>query len=104
MDARDRRNMDAPLELDTAASEFVTYLLLLRQEVQWVADAFKTGVWGTDKVGTTDFVKWSDFAGSDPREDVDAGKETVLQNTGFMPNTLTLGYQVFRKLVRQPDV
>lgn len=104
IDDLDRGNVDKPLDMDTAATRFVTWLILLRQEIQWVADAFKTGVWGTDVTGGSNFTQWSDFAGSDPREDVDKGKETILQNTGFMPNTLTLGYQVFRKLVRHPDV
>lgn len=98
-----RNNADSPLNLDADATRFVTQRLLLRQEIQWVTDYFATSKWGTDKTGTTDFTKWDDFAASDPIEDIEAGKETILKNTGFMPNTLVLGYQVARKLKNHPD-
>lgn len=101
VDDLDRMNQDNPLDIDQAAVEFVTRIILLRQEVQWVADVFKTGVWATDK---TVSAQWNDKTGSDPRDDIDAGKETVLSNTGFEPNTLILGYQVYRQLRRHPDV
>lgn len=105
IDDFDRLNADpAVANMDRDATEFVSRILLLRQEAQWVSDAFATSVWGTDKVGGTDFVVWSDKTGSDPREDVDAGKEKVLSNTGFEPNTLILGYQTYRQLRRHPDV
>lgn len=97
-----RKNADSPINLDAEASKFVMSRMLLRQEIQFVADFIRTGVWGTDVVGTTDFVKWDDYANSDPAEDVEEGKEMILKNTGFMPNTLVIGYQVWRKLKRHP--
>jgi hypothetical protein len=36
-------------------------------------------------------------------EDIQDGKTTVLQNTGFEPNTLVLGYQVWAELINHPD-
>jgi hypothetical protein len=105
-----RANSDTPLVPDREATEFVTSRLLLRQEVQFVSDFVTTGVWGTDYVGvagtpsTNEFKQWSDFANSDPLEDVEAGKEAILGSTGFMPNTLVLGYQVYRKLRNHPDL
>lgn len=98
-----RNNADAPIDLDRDATEFVTQTLMQRQENQWVTDFFTTSVWGTDKTGGTDFTLWSDFTGSDPVDDIDAGKETILKNTGFEANTLVLGYRVYRKLMRHPD-
>ncbi len=105
-----RANSDTPLVPDREATEFVTSRLLLRQEVQFVTDFIKTGVWGTDLAGvsgspsTGEFKQWSDFANSDPIEDIELGKETILGSTGFMPNTLVLGYQVYRKLRNHPDL
>jgi hypothetical protein len=105
-----RANSDTPLVPDREATEFVTSRLLLRQEVQFVSDFITTGVWGTDWAGvagtpsTNEFKQWSDYANSDPIEDIEAGKETVLGTTGFMPNTLVLGYQVYRKLRNHPDL
>jgi len=99
-----RANADNPLNLDNEATQFVTQRMLLRQEVQWVSDAFTTGVWGTDVVGDTDFTYWSTYATSDPIDNIETGKETVLSTTGFLPNTLVLGYQTFRKLKYHPDL
>jgi hypothetical protein len=105
-----RANADNPLNPDREAAEFVTSRLLLRQENQFVTDFFGTSVWGTDITGVSgtpgsgQVKQWSNFADSDPIEDVEAGKETVLSTTGFLPNTLVLGYQVFRKLRNHPDI
>ena len=41
---------------------------------------------------------------SDPLQDVEGWKETILSTTGIMPNTLVLGYQVFRQLKNHPDI
>jgi hypothetical protein len=99
-----RANADNPIDLDRGATEFVTQRLLLRQEVQWASDFFTTGIWGTDVVGNTDFNKWSNYASSDPIGDIETGKQTILGNTGFMPNMLVLGYAVFRYLKHHPDL
>ena len=97
-----RANADNPLNVDRDAVNFLTQKALIRRERQWVTDSFTTSVWGTDVVGTTDFTKWSDQAGSDPIVDIDTGRETILSNTGFEPNTLVLGYQTFKALTRHP--
>ncbi len=101
-------NADAPLDPEREATQFVTRKILLRQEIQWVSDYFGP-VWGTNMAGVAgvpgpgQFRQWSDFAASDPIEDVEAGKEAILSNTGFEPNTLVLAYPVYRKLRRHPD-
>jgi hypothetical protein len=97
-----RANSDTSLADDRPATEFVTQRLLLRQEVQLVTDFFKTGVWGTDVTGATDFAQWDDYTTSDPLENVDAGKEAIISVTGKEANTLVLGYSLYRKLIRHP--
>lgn len=99
-----RANTDNPLDPDRDATNFVTQRLLLRQEIQWASDYFGTGIWGTDKVGATDFTKWSDYTGSDPISDIEDGKDGILGTTGYLPNTLVLGYKVFKKLKHHPDI
>ena len=106
-----RANSDTPLVPDREATEFVTSRLLLRQEIQFVTDYFATSIWGKDLTGVSstsptgdNFTQWSDFANSDPLEDVEKAKETILGSTGFMPNTLVLGYQAYRKLRNHPDL
>ena len=97
------QNADTPLQPLADSTILVTQQMLLLQENLWVSTYFKTGVWGTDKVGGTDFAQWSDFAGSDPISDVRAGIKYVLSQTGRKPNTLTLGYEVWNVLQNHPD-
>ncbi len=96
-----RENADAMVNLDADATRFLTQRMLLRQEIQWVTDCFTTSVWATDATPTN---LWSDFTSSDPIEDIETGKETILSVTGQEANTLVLGYQVFRKLRNHPDI
>lgn len=96
-----RANADSQFNLDREATEFVTQRLLLRREIQWASDFFKTTVWGTD---TTPANLWSDYGASDPIDDIDAAKQTIASTTGFSPNTLVLGYNAFRKLKNHPDL
>lgn len=96
-----RRNADAIHDLDSEATQFVTQRLMLRQEIQWVTDFFATGIWATDSTPSN---LWSAYATSTPIEDVEAGKEAILGVTGMVPNTLVLGYQVYRQLRNHPDL
>ena len=104
VDDQTRANSDTPLAPDRDATTFITQRMLLRQEIQWTSDFFTTSVWGTDVVGGTDFTKWSSYASSDPIEDVETGKQTILDSTGMMPNTLVLSYAVYRQLRNHPDI
>ena len=108
-----RANADNPLNPDMEATQFVTQRLLLRREVQWATDYFTSGVWGTSKSGTsatgltngaTQVTVWSDYTNSTPIPDIEYAKTTVLQNTGFEPNTLVLSYSVFQKLKAHPTL
>lgn len=96
-----RENTDAPLQPDRDATMFCTQRLLLRQERQWAANYFKTGVWGTDYTPT---YKWSDYTSSDPITDIETGKDTIQSTTGFFPNRMVLGYTAFRYLKQHPDI
>lgn len=96
-----RGNFDNPLDPDRDATQWVTQRILLRQEVAWTSTYFTTGVWGTDSTPTN---LWSDYAASDPISDVRTGIRTILATTGFKPNKLVLGYDVFLKLQDHPDI
>jgi len=92
------------------ATEFVTHRMLLRKELQFVNDFFTTGVWGDDVTGVAgapssgETKQWSDYTSSDPIDDIEEAKSEVLSNTGMEPNTLVLGYEVFRQLKNHPDL
>jgi hypothetical protein len=98
-----RSNADSNFNLDRDATEFITNQLLLQRDLDWAARYFTTGVWATDKVGTTDFVKWSD-AGSDPISDVADLVVNFRKLTGFKPNVCVLGADVMKALKQHPDI
>lgn len=97
-------NVQTPYDLDTAGTEFVTDKMQMRREVAFATDFFKTGVWGADKVGGTDFTQWSDYGGSSPLVDVSAYMDDVEGRIGREPNKGVLGKQAWLQLKWHPDL
>jgi hypothetical protein len=95
-----RANADAPLDMDMDATRFLTQQMLIRQEVEWAAAAFTTGVWDNDVVPGT---LW-DAASSTPIANIELGKNTVLAATGYVPNTVIMSYKVFSALMDNADI
>jgi hypothetical protein len=96
-----RANADAPINVDREATEFVTSRIALKMETQFVNSFFTSGVWATDSTPSN---LWSDYTSSDPLNDVENGKRQILSTTGFEPNTLVIGYDVFKTLKNHPDL
>lgn len=104
----DRENADQPFDPDIDATILCTDRLLLRREIDWATDFFKTGVWATDKTGgasgsSPDFVQWSDYTNSDPILDIENAKTTAYSTTAIELNKLLLSRQVWTKLKHHPD-
>ena len=103
-------NADAPINPLREATEFVTRRLMLRKEIQWNTDFFTSSIWGNDYAGVAgapganQVKQWSDYAASDPIDDIEDAKAGILSTTGMEPNTLVLGYDVFRALKNHPDI
>lgn len=95
-----RANADSILSLDRAATQYTTQKLLIRRERRWMGKFFASGIWGTD---ITPGTLWS-AASSTPRKDVETGKMLILGTTGFLPNTLVLGAQVFSALRTNAEI
>lgn len=119
-----RNNQDTPLNVDRQAVIFVTTKMLLKREVVWATNYFTQGnpgdTWTFDVDGvassptaaasfdptsssSNDKLQWNDAA-STPIEDIRQGKRFVLQETGFEPNTLTLGKPTYDALLDHPDI
>lgn len=104
-----RENADSVLQLDRAATEFVTQKLMIRRERRWMTSFFTTGVWGTDITGVNSApsagqnLRWN-VTGSDPRLDVDTAKLSIKQKTGMSANVLIIGAEVMPVLRRHADV
>lgn len=94
-----RANSDSPLDPDMDATRFLTHQMMIRQERDWASNYFTTGVWGTDSTPST---LW-DATGSDPIGDIQTGINTILNNTGYLANTLVLSYNAYKTLRNHPD-
>ncbi len=103
-DAETKANAASDLQLGQMATEYLTTQSLMHQERQWFDKMFVAGQWATDKVGGTDFTKFSDAA-SDP---IGVVKSAITQQQilagGIRPNVLVLTRKVMDTLEEHPDI
>jgi len=97
-------NADDVLQLRLEKSQFCTEQTELKMEYDLAAAIDTTNVWGTDVVGTTDFVKWSTYDTSTPVDDFHTGIDTFVGECGKFPNVLVLPYQTWSVLSRHPEL
>lgn len=104
-----RANADPAVDLDVAATKWLMQKGKIRRDRIFASNFMKTGVWGTDITGTSGGTPgsstpafWNDDAGGDPFTDIAAGQTTMLQNTGYLPNKLTLAWPVYQALRKHP--
>ena len=93
-------NYNLPMNLDFTATKLLARAAYLRRELDWIQGNFTTGLWGTDVTPT---VTWDDPS-SNPIGDIETGIETILLATGYRPNVLAVGYQVWKALKQHPDI
>lgn len=105
IDDRVRANQNIPWALDQAGATMLTLAHQIRESVYWSSAWFKTGVWGTDvpavtsgAVSGTNILRY-DQAGSNPITDIWTWKEIFTRATGFAPNVLAVGNQVWTNWV-----
>lgn len=97
-------NMDAPLDLDTAAVEYVTRGLMLRREKDFVDNFFTTSVWTGSSTGgdITPGTLW-DVGGSTPIVDIRTEITSIKRKTGLRPNAFTMSGEVWDVLQDNAD-
>lgn len=104
---QERVNSDDPLKPDEDSTDFVSRKLLLRREIQWASDFFKTGVWGTEYAGVDaspaagQTLQWNQTT-SDPIKVIRDAKTKMTETTGYAPNKLTLSPYVYNALCDHP--
>src|SRR5512143_1085604 len=94
-------NADAGIDLERGAVLKVTRDILIREEQDWAAANFVTGVWNSS-AGPVNGA-W-ELVNSTPIEDLRARYYTIAQNTGQLANTLTLGANTYKRLQDHPDI
>lgn len=109
IDDRQRANADAPVRLEENTIRNLTQKHKIKQDRTWASTFFGTGIWTTEYTGvssnpgTNEFIQFDD-ANSDPIDVIDRVKDTIAENTGFMPNTMILGADVKRALRSNADL
>jgi len=105
-----RANYDSPLQPEREITEGLSLAGMIRKERQFVTDFFTSGLWTSDLTGVdsaspaaSQFGRW-DRADSTPIEDIRLGKRTVQGRTGFRPNKLVIGREVYDALLDHPDI
>jgi hypothetical protein len=109
-----RANADPAVDIDVASTRQLMQKLLIRRDRIFMSTYMANSVWGTSVTGTSAAgggvpgtstpVFWDDDANSDPFTDLYVAQTTILQNTGYMPNTLVLAWPVFQALRKHPLV
>jgi hypothetical protein len=104
------QNATSPLMPIRDATNYVASRLMLKQEVDFAGKYFKSGVWGTDVAGVNSgptgvqVIRWDQYTTSTPLVDIEIWKEYIASVTGFQPNILVLGKQVFNALKNHPTI
>jgi len=109
IDDQVRQNADVPLDMDRDATIYLTQQLLLKREIDWAGKYFTTGVFTGDQTGVASAPSANQFlqfdaASSAPVTTLRAGITAIKARTGYKPNVLTLGFQVWQVLADHPDL
>jgi hypothetical protein len=108
-----------PFDLDRDAALWVTQNLLIKRDRLFVDNFLRTGVWtgstgigggangadlaGGAAAGSNTFIQW-DRAGSDPIADVATQVIGAARTTGFRPNVLVMGPDVWNALTQNTAI
>ncbi len=103
-------NYDSPLQPRREITIGLTQAGMIRKEREFVTAFFSASLWSVDQTGVdsaspgaNQVGRW-DRADSTPIEDVRTGKRRVQARTGFRPNKMVLGREVYDILLDHPDI
>lgn len=102
-------NADVQIQPLRDATELLTLKTLIHREKLWVNNYFKTGLWSYESSGVAasptavQFLQWNN-ANADPIIAIRRAATAMLENTGFLPNTLVLQKRVYDALLDNPAI
>jgi len=104
----ERANYDEPLDADIDATIFISQKMLIRREVEWAQNYFRTGVWTTQIQGsptpTGSQILQFDNEASDPIGIITRAGVQMASQTAYRPNKLVLSPFVYNALKNHPDI
>jgi hypothetical protein len=105
IDDRERDNVVGPLDLEVDSTEIVTDQILNAREKRW-ADLVRSTAVITNNVTLAGGTQWSDFNSgtSDPIGVAATARNTMFGISGYRPNKLLLGNEVYEKLLQHPAI
>ena len=104
IDDEERKNAASPLDLDVDTTEIVTDMVLNNREKR-VADLVLSTATITNNITLAGGDQWSDYANSDPLDDIKTARTTIyLGAPGYAPNVMLMGYMTFEALKLHPDI
>lgn len=105
IDDRERDNVVGPLDLEVDSTEIVTDMVLNGREKRW-ADLVRSTATITQNTTLSGATQWSDFTSgtSDPIGAAATARNTIFAATGYRPNKLLLGNDVYEKLLQHPAI
>lgn len=105
VDDGERDNADAPIDPDQRATRAALIGILLDFENDVATKATTAANYPTGHSVTLAGVnQWSDLTNSDPKKDVDDGREKILDDAGVLPNTIVIPWKVVQTLKRNSKI
>lgn len=98
-----KNNTDKPYDPQRDAVATIMDNIWVNQEVA-LATAMTATATLTNNTTLSGTSQWSDYANSDPFDDINTGIATVRAATGKRPNSCTMSHDVAQKLKSHPDV
>lgn len=105
MEVQTEANEDAILRSRQRKAKRVMDNMLKKRDRDFIDTFLKTGVWGEDLAGTTDFTKWSDAANATPINDVMKWKEDFeIRNYNMKANKVLMTKDIKRHLLQSEQI
>lgn len=98
----ERDNADPAIQPDIDKTEFLTDKILLNKEIALANQIATNASLPNETLSGTD--QWDDYDNSDPVQEVESQKGTILAAVQQLPNTLVLPYQVYAQVRMHPKV
>lgn len=104
IDMQTAANEDEALNVRERKARLLMNKLLKKRDRDFIDTFMKTGVWGEDLAGGTDFTVWSDAA-STPIDDIMKWKEDYqIRNYGFEVNKIVMTKDIKRHLLTNAQI
>ena len=103
IDNQTEANVDDPINLRNDATSWLSLQALLRKDKLWMSEYFTTGKWTGDQTGVAGAPGANQFQQFDqgaslPFQVIEAQRQAIKARTGYFPNKLVLGSQVWAAL------